>query len=66
MSHVRIYRWADAPEEYRAVVTEGAWLAFVPEGAAFDPEVDAAWVDVTTSAVAGGTVVAGTERWDNG
>ena len=63
MSHIRIYRWADAPEEYRAVVEERAWLAVVPEGETFDPEADASWVDVTTGEIPGATIVSGTERW---
>lgn len=63
MSAVRIYRWADAPEEYRAVVEEGAWLAFVPDGVAFDPAADACWVDVSQAQIDGATVYSGTERW---
>ena len=63
MSHVRIFRWADAPEAYRAVVDERPWLAYVPDGAEFDAEADAAWTDVSVGEVPGATIVAGKEGW---
>lgn len=60
MSTIRIFRWADAPEEWR-VVEERHWLAFVPDGRLFDGERDAGWVNVVTAAVEGGSVIAGNE-----
>lgn len=58
---VRIFRWTDAPPEYR-VVAERDWLAFVPDGKNFDGETDAGWVDVVAGVVEGGYVQAGNER----
>ena len=57
---IRIFRWADVPEEYR-VVEERAWLAFVPDGRTFDAAAEAGWRDVVTGSVIGGTVQAGND-----
>ena len=61
MSAIRIFRWHDAPDEYR-VVPERAWLAYVPDGRDFDAAVEAGWVALVTSEAPGGIVVAGNER----
>lgn len=58
MLPVRIFRWVDAPAEYR-VVAEREWLAFVPDGRVFDGTADAGWVDVVDGDVPGGSVQAG-------
>ena len=55
---IRIFRWADAPPEYR-VTAERQWVAFVPNDRAFDGETDAGWKDLVTAIVEGGYVQAG-------
>ena len=61
MSAIRIFRWADAPEEYR-VVEKRQWLAFVPDGREFDARSDVGWADLVMAYVEGGCVIAGNEK----
>lgn len=58
---IRIFRWADAPSEYR-VTARREWVAFVPDGKDFDGAADAGWVDLVTRIVDGGLVQAGNAK----
>lgn len=55
---IRIFRWADAPEEYRTV-PERKWLAFVPASREFNATKEAGWKNVVSGAAPGGAVQAG-------
>lgn len=59
---IRIFRWADAPLEYR-VTAERQWVAFVPAGQTFDAATGALWENVVSDDVEGGEVQAGDEPW---
>lgn len=58
MASIRIFRWVDVPDEYRTV-PEREWLAFVPDGRAFDAVTEARWRNVVSGTAPGGIVVAG-------